>query len=468
MWNRFALLLSLSASVLAPEVRAASEESADLRVEVTRHATDDSWTATYELTEPTTQLRFPDNTVLFRHDSWQVETDGIELAVDEGFEVIRATDGTAFGSVAFRIPHQPEHLDRSYEFHVPYTDGSVLLYTGHFEVHAGAGPLTTELSLRGREGEHIYVHGAAHDAITLRHDKDGFGTYAYFGTVEPIETDDVVALIDPGLPEWIRDESERYLPQLFALYTQRLDLELDSKPMVFFCYIEGTEGMANFSGGALNGLIQLSVMGRKWAQPGGSDSFERLIAFLAHESVHLWNRPSGRGMPGPGSAWMHEGGADALSFRALAELGLIDRAGLFMRHARAIEQAAVRLEGTSVHESGTPQLSMNFYEAGSALAFATELAIQETDPELDLFDFWRELLAAAHTNGTVYTEADYYALADRMAPGSGIGERLRAFVETRHADPAAAFMDLFAPFAAVRVDLDWESGELTLEPAGGR
>jgi hypothetical protein len=55
-----------------------------------------------------------------------------------------------------------------------------------------------------------------------------------------------------------------------------------------------------------------------------------------------------------------------------------------------------------------------------------------------------------------------------MAPGSGIGERLRAFVETRHADPAAAFMDLFAPFAAVRVDLDWESGELTLEPAGGR
>jgi predicted metalloprotease with PDZ domain len=165
---------------------------------------------------------------------------------------------------------------------------------------------------------------------------------------------------------------------------------------------------------------------------------------------------------------MHEGSADALSFRVLAELGVIDRAGLFMRHARAIKQAAVRLAGASVLESGTPQLSMNFYEAGSALALATELAIQEANPELDLFDFWRQLLAAAHTNGTTYTQADYYALADRMAPDSGIGERLRTFVETRHDDPTAAFLDLFAPFEAVRVDLDWETGELTLVPAGER
>ena len=144
-----------------------------------------------------------------------------------------------------------------------------------------------------------------------------------------------------------------------------------------------------------------------------------------------------------------------------------DRANLFMRHERAVNQAAKRLVGTSVRESGTAQLSMNFYEAGSALAFATELAIQEANPDLDLFDFWRELLASSRAKGDLYTEADYYALADRLAPGSGIGERLRAFVDTRHEDTPAAFMDLLAPFVAVRADLDWESGELSLEPADG-
>ena len=467
MRKRFTLLLSLSASVFAPNVGAARQQPADLRIDVVRHATGDTWSATYELTEPATMLRFANNTNLFRTGAWEVATDGVELVVHDGFEVIRASDGALFERVKISVPHQPQHLDRDYEFHVPFTDGSVLLYTGHFEVQTDAGPLTTNLSLSGRDGEHIYIHGAAYDEVTVRYERDGFGTYAYFGNAEPIETDDVVALIDPGLPQWIREENERYLPQLFALYTERLGFKLDSRPMVFFSYIEGVDGMSNFSGGALNGMIQMTVMGRDWAERKGSESFERLIAFLAHESVHLWNRPSGRGAIAPGSAWMHEGGADALSFSALAELGVTDRAGVLMRHERALKQAATRLVGASVRESGTPELSMNFYQAGSALALATELAVQQANPELDLFDFWRELLTAARTNGSTYQEADYYALADRMAPGSGIGERLRAFVETRHEEPVAAFIHLFAPFEEVRVDLDWDSGELILEPADG-
>ena len=42
--------------------------------------------------------------------------------------------------------------------------------------------------------------------------------------------------------------------------------------------------------------------------------------------------------------------------------------------------------------------------------------------------------------------------------------RLRAFVETRHEDPAAAFMDLFGPFDAIAATLDWDTGRVTLEP----
>ena len=444
----------------------ASRESTDVRIEVTRLADGDTWEASYTLAEPTTRLVFPDNTNLFRHDAWVVTSDGMELAVEDGHEVIRAADQAAFNEVEFRFASNIEHLDRSYEFHVPFTDGGVLLYTGHFEVHTESGPLDTELVLKGRPDEHLWVAGAVHDTWVQHSGEQGFGTYAYFGTGTPLQTEDVVALVDPGLPEWIRTETERYLPQLFELYAERLGFELPARPMVFFSYIEGPPGMGDFSGGALAELIQLTVKGRQWATRDSSSEgpFERLIGFLAHESVHLWNRPTGDQEPVPGSPWMHEGGADALSFRALLELGVIDQAGLYLRHSRAINGAAQRLQGTSVRESGNPQSSMNFYEAGSALALATELALQAADPGLDLFDFWRLLLAEARASGRAFTQEDYYALADRLAPGSDIGARLRAFVETRHEDPAAAFMDLFGPFEAVETAIDWDTGRVTIAP----
>jgi hypothetical protein len=461
----FALSLLASGSVEEPHERGASGQP-EVRIEVTRLADGDSWSASYTLAEPVMRLVFPDNTNLFRHAAWSVTTDGLELVVEDGHEVIRSAGGTTFEEVGLRFASNIGQLDRSYEFHVPFTDGGVLLYTGHLEVRSQAGALDTELVLSGRPDEHIWVAGAVHDTWVQRSEGEGFGTYAYFGTATPLETADVVALVDPGLPEWIRTESERYLPQLFELYAERLGFELPSRPMVFFSYISGRPGMADFSGGALEELIQLTVMGQQWAtREGGSDEpFERLIGFLAHESVHLWNRPTGDQEPAPGSPWMHEGSADALSFRALLELGVIDRAGLFMRHSRALNGAAQRLQGTSVRESGNPQSSMNFYEAGSALAFATELALQDADPELDLFDFWRVLLAESRASGRSFTQDDYYALADRMAPGSDIGARLSAFVETRHEDPAAAFMDLFGPFSAIDIALDWDTGRVTIEP----
>lgn len=465
--HRLLFALSLLAfGVIEEPYERASPGRPDVRIEVTRLADGDSWVASYTLAEPVRQLVFPGNTNLFRHETWTVMTDGLELVVEDGHEVLRSAGGTAFDEVGLEFASHIGQLDRSYEFHVPFTDGGVLLYTGHLEVHAEAGPLDTELVLRGRPDEHLWVAGAEHETWVQRSGGEGFGTYAYFGTATPLETDDVVALVDPGLPEWIRMESERYLPQLFELYAERLEFELPSRPMVFFSYIEGRPGMADFSGGALAELIQLTVMGQQWAtREAGSDGpFERLIGFLAHESVHLWNRPTGDEQRAPGSPWMHEGSADALSFRALLELGVIDRAGLYMRHSRALNGAAQRLQGTSVRESGTPQSSMNFYEAGSALALATELAIQDADPELDLFDFWRVLLAESRASGRSFTQEDYYALADRMAPGSDIGARLRAFVEARHEDPAAAFMDLFGPFTAIEIALDWDTGRVTLAP----
>ena len=105
-----------------------------------------------------------------------------QLVVEDGHEVIRSAGGAMFEEVGLRFASNIGHLDRSYEFHVPFTDGGVLLYTGHLEVRSQAGSLDTELVLSGRPDEHIWVAGAVHDTWVQRSEGEGFGTYAYFGS----------------------------------------------------------------------------------------------------------------------------------------------------------------------------------------------------------------------------------------------------------------------------------------------
>ncbi len=77
------------------------------------------------------------------------------------------------------------------------------------------------LTLVAAPGESVVVQGrspASEESVALQND----GTYAYFGTLAPVETAGFVGVLDRGMPDWMRIRVSADLPHLFAFYARRL------------------------------------------------------------------------------------------------------------------------------------------------------------------------------------------------------------------------------------------------------
>ena len=171
--------------------------------------------------------------------------------------------------------------------------------------------------------------------------------------------------------------------------------------------------------------MQLAVEGRPDLEERPGDT-ERLFRFLAHESAHLWNGEMFRHGGDDGAVWMHEGGAEAFAFRALAELGVISRARHLDMESEAVNACIDGLDGHPVNTSAERRAFRNYYTCGAAVGLLTEGALRGESPDLDLFDFWRALFEAAGQNDGVYTQALYLATLDAMAPASEAAEAIRS------------------------------------------
>jgi hypothetical protein len=49
----------------------------------------------------------------------------------------------------------------------------------------------------------------------------GGGHYVYVGNIEPVRTDDVIAVIDPGLPDWLSSRFQSDITNVYRAHRQR-------------------------------------------------------------------------------------------------------------------------------------------------------------------------------------------------------------------------------------------------------
>jgi hypothetical protein len=186
-----------------------------LRVSVER-TSDDVWRAEFHLPRPAEVLRFPHNTNTFREGQWRVLTPGLALGLEDGFETVRDTSGARFDTVVFEFDNVSKPLEKDYELLLRFTDGGALIYTGHFwavVLPEEREPLPIEMTFTPRFGEHLILDGQTFAASVIRTYPDpGFATYVYFGSAEPTETDEILAIVDPGLPAWIQETTRAFFP----------------------------------------------------------------------------------------------------------------------------------------------------------------------------------------------------------------------------------------------------------------
>ena len=390
--TRLVLIALAFAGVATPT---AAQEAESIRVE---RVGPDRWRATYRLSAPTAVLEFQRPATFYREQVWTVVTPGYAFAREGDFQRLQLSDGgEAAREIVVEFGEFTENLVAEYELFVAFADGGRALYTGHLYASPDGREQIRTLELSPDAGERLVIRGGVHEEALRWTDEYGDGTYAFFGSATPIESEEVIAVLDEGLPGWLRDEFDDWIPRLFDFYRDRFGVPLPWKPLVLYGFQRGDEEGLSYGGGTLTGLIQLTVNGDGWSTPS-DDARTTALHFVAHEVAHLWNGQltSNRGS----DSWSHEGSADALADLVIVEFGAIPSAALRQRRETALNGCLLRLGGRSVRASRDSRVP---YECGYVIALWTEAALEQAGSDADLLAFWEALVL----NALDENEGDY-------------------------------------------------------------
>ncbi|WP_374555704.1 hypothetical protein [Thermomonas sp.] len=398
-------------------------------------APDGRWSVRYALPAPATRLVFsrPDTHGIRARD-WAPLDPAFRIAVEDGIEVVRRQDGRAFREAAFAMRPLYVSLEKDYAPFSPFGDGGLLLYTGRFHACAdrceGLDAPAWRLTLVPPANQHAIVGGRVVDTVDVMDGEDG--TNLYVGSAVPVETPDVVAVIDAAMPTDIRTRLTTLLPRLMAVYAGQLGA-LPTKPMLFASRDAAHPGGGyGYQGGTLPGQVFMHLYGDNpaFATPAFAG---RLDAFFAHEAAHLYQH-----YPEAAQAdtWIHEGGADALAAVALRQLGEGDPAAVPAQLAQARTACATSLAAGPLAEAGTRGDFDAYYRCGFVLQMAVDAAVRRaSNGQCDLFCVWRDFQGRVR-NGAPWTGATFIAAA-RSRGGDAVAEFLRAATEGRAEAPGA-------------------------------
>jgi len=426
MRGRAALLFLALTSLLSASACSVSSTPRPFNasVTVTRDSHEDAWIFQYHFERPVEGLIFQRQRSQLRTDHWESLSPGVRVTKANGQEVI-FSQLESFTDARFRVRSYFDDSPRDYDFFVPFTDGSAALYTGYLHVlpmncstspgcspeelrQAPYGDLHFDFVFTPRPGETVVTNDGSHEGPYFWESPLN-GSYVYFGALVPREDDSFRAVLDPKLPIWLFHDLQNAVPVLFRFYSDRLGFELSLRPLIFFSFNPNhLQAGYGSSGGVVNQQIQLSVFGDAWQSQSQATS-DKIFELMAHEMAHFWNGGLFHSAGDGGDTWMHEGGADAFSYRAMRDLNVIDESEFFRKHRMALVSCEAGLEGIALKDSFKRARIRNFYDCGATIGLITEQAAKLAQHK-DLFKFWRELFLAAQGNSNIYTSEMYLTL----------------------------------------------------------
>lgn len=393
------------------------------------------WRATYRLAEPARSLRFSRAAAFHRERVWSVVTPGYEWSRSDGAQELQLKPGaTPATTITFEFPEFTDNLPKEYEFFQPFTDGSRAIYTGHLNATPAGAPEMRTVTIIPPAGDAVIVRGHVTTGVTTFTDSVGDGTYAYIGSAKPIETPSLVAIVDPGMPDWLKTQFDLKLPRLFAAYTELFGTPLPWKPVVLYSFHDTASSGYSSGGGTLTGLISMTLTGTAWRQESG-DAAAQALHLLAHEAAHLWNGQLATSQ-GDSAAWMHEGSADALANDMLLRFGVIDVTRHRANAEMALNQCASALTEGSIHSAARRGAFSTFYDCGFVMALWSGGAVDKARTAAGLDRFWHDLMAAAVADGRRYDEARYFTVLQASGVPASVTRRMRAFLADTTIAPA--------------------------------
>jgi hypothetical protein len=380
---------------------------------------DVAWRVTYSMSKPVDRLVFLREFGGRRHGRWKVETPDIAFNAVERGEALQSRTGKPFSKVAVSFASDTRRAFKDYPQNLRFTDGSEWIFTGHLyalpERIAGANKVHLEMELVPRSKERIVVGGRQHSAGHVRwteDDPNDAGTFVYFGSINPVASSSVLAVVDPGLPEYLQRAFETNLPKLLGHYQEKTGIALARRPTVLIAYDPSDPGLG-YGGDTLPGNISFNFVGAQWRN---QDPRLMRDAFylLAHEAAHLWNSDTFTSSNNSDAPWMHEGGAELFAWLAAWDLGIFDDHAFRGRIEDSLN-GCIGFGGLV-----DKPLSDLFKERSFGLAYPCG-ALMNALVDLELKDkggahgFWRRLFKQAESTGNRYDLKQYFALLEQLS-----------------------------------------------------
>lgn len=385
----------------------------------------------------------------WRTASWTVETPGVRLERRGHYDVFVGEQGPVPAIVRIRFVPFTGDLETSYDPAIAFTDGSVALFDGQFDLFPVAGVAEAErlsldrqeirsdetpvrITFRDARGALLHA-GERSPAVTL----PGTGEYVLFGPATPIVTEAMSAIIDPGLPSWLRTFLGSATPEILARYATQLGPPPGPKPTIIVGWSGPTPRLISMGGSVLPGLITMRFEGEGVvAEHAGLRNQARW--FVAHEGAHFW---LGQAMRYESSrdSWITEGGAELLAVRTVAAL---DPAYDVRGKLQELLDECIQLAGGRAIESARERDEFRaYYGCGAMFALVAE-ATQRRAEGGGFASFVRTLIDANRADG-VLTRDEWLAELTRLAGDAGLEQGIRAMLETGVSRPAEALAALF-------------------------
>ncbi len=420
-------LIILSKPILASDI------DNRLHIHVNYQQASDSWQVRYQLPIAMDHIAFYRRSNFDRSKLYNIDESKFTWQKEGEVLLIKSIDGSKFDSLTLDFSSSYDFIQKDYTPNLKYTDGSVLLYTDHLTLGASIiedKALSPDgVSFNGTQF-HFYspnqniVFLGQHFTGKAKWNAESGGTYVYFGNIKPLENDNMIAIVDPALPSWVWQKTVQNFPKLFDYYASKTGQDLNFKPVVFFNYDQLAGDYASYSGGTLDGLVQLTINGKHW-QKDDEGQFNKLFHFLAHEAAHFWNGQM-FAFEEQHHSWLHEGGADAFANFAMLEFGLIDQAQMMQKFEEASNQCILGKGAESLAQSVKLWRYRNYYTCGATMALASHFAVKANNSKQTLFDVWQHIFAANLENRR-YTQQDYFDALNKLAGSPTLANSLAKF-----------------------------------------
>lgn len=402
-------IIGLATSILATS--AAARDPLVPEIQIKAPASGD-WAVTYKLPEEARRLVFLQSPDSSRGASWAVGPEWEIIRTGEG-EVLQRKDGATFRRASATVPPAYRELPKSYAPFAPFGDGGMLFHTGRF--FACADKCLKEprwkFKLAAPKERSILLNGHKHEGRATWTDFKQ-GTNVYVGNAQPVETAELLAIIDTTLPTRLRDQLATQLPVYMRYFSERLG-SLAQKPMLFASYDTSDRERVGQQGGTLPGQVFTHFYGAAWPKkmerPGLASE---LTQFFAHEAAHLYQRQifSQRAE----DAWIHEGGAEAFAALATAEIDPSkDRLAELTKIATI--KCTKQLQGGSLTKAIAAGSFDASYSCGMLLNLSLDRELRAANTRSEgIYGLWRQYIADVDA-GAAPGEESFLGAVEKVA-----------------------------------------------------